>query len=36
MGDVVNPDTGKKVKFGRNDEEGSLYHELSKSFVRSI
>ena len=32
MGDVVNPDTGKKVKFGRFDEEGAAQYaaELSK------
>ena len=32
MGDVVNPDTGKKVKFGRNDEEAAAQYaaELSK------
>ena len=32
MGDVVNPDTGKKVKFGRNDEESAAQYaaELSK------
>ena len=31
-GDVVNPDTGKKVKFGRYDEEGAAEYaaELSK------
>ena len=32
MGDVVNPDTGKKVKFGRNDEDAAAQYaaELSK------
>ena len=32
MGEVVNPDTGKKVKFGRFDEEGATQYaaELSK------
>lgn len=32
MGDVVNPDTGKKVKFGKFDEEGAAMYaaELSK------
>ena len=32
MGDVVNPDTGKKVKFGRFDEDGAAQYaaELSK------